>query len=269
MISKPIGSLTEEWAGKTSKEIIDIAEQDGSVLILPIASLEQHGPHMPVATDTILATAISHNGAEHTDEEVPAVVLPPVWAGFSPHHMALGGTVTLQFSTMFELVHDIADSALENGFDALLVVNGHGGNGPLLSSVVNTLGPKHPEVDVLGLSYWLLAEAAFNDTIRDSDIGGASHAGEFETSLMMHLRPELVREDDIPDAEYYDSPYDLGNQDLMVRGCLSNYKPFTYYSQSGATGDPTLSTAEKGEQLYAVLGEELGGLITEIYEENR
>lgn len=260
-------SEVRSWTDLTYKEIVETAEKDGSILMLPVASLEQHGPHLPTATDTVLATAIAHRGAEMA-ADLPVVVLPPIWTGYSPHHMEFGGTITIQFQHMFALLHDIADSALENGFDALLILNGHGGNGPVVSSVVNTVGVNHPDVDVLGLTYWLLAEATFNDELRDTAIGGASHGGEFETSLMLYLRPELVREEELQ-AEYYEQPYDLATQDMMVRGYLSYYRPWGFYSDSGVGGDPTAATAKKGEELYDALGEGLRKLLTEIHQRTR
>jgi creatinine amidohydrolase len=267
MVYDTIGSGARSWAGLTYPEIVETAEADGSVLVVPVASLEQHGHHLPAATDTILATAIAHGGAELADD-VPALVLPPVWTGYSPHHMGFGGTVTLQFQHMFAMLHDIANTALENGFDALLLLNGHGGNGPMISSVVNTVGTNHPDVDVLGLTYWLLAEATFNEELRETEFGGASHGGEFETSLMLHLRPELVREDEFR-TEYYDQPYDMATRDLMVRGCLSYYRPWEFYSDSGVGGDPTAATAKKGEQLYEALGEGLRELLVEMHRRTR
>jgi creatinine amidohydrolase len=257
------------WAVNTYEEIVEVAGGDGSVLVMPIASLEQHGPHLPTATDTILATAVADRGAElATEAGVPVVVLPPVWSGYSPHHTPFGGTVTLRFETMLAALGDIADSALGNGFDALLVLNGHGGNGPLVSSTVSTVGERHPDVDVLGLTYWLLAAAAFNDDLRESDVGGASHGGEFETSLMLALHPDLVREDRFR-TEYYDQPYAMANQDLTVRGHLSSYRPWTFYSETGVGGDPTVASAETGEALFAVLGDALSDLLVEIHETNR
>lgn len=267
MVLDSIGAEPRSWAGMTYEEVVEVAETDGSILVLPVASLEQHGPHLPTATDTILATAIAHRGAELA-ADLPVVVLPPVWTGYSPHHTSFGGTVTLGFQHMFALLHDIASSVLANGFDALLLLNGHGGNGPMVSSVVNTVGPDYPDVEVLGLTYWLLAEAAFNDELRDTDLGGASHGGEFETSLMLHLRPELVREEAFR-AEYYEQPYAMANQDLMARGHLSYYRPWEFYSDSGVGGDPTAATAEKGEELYDVLGEALRTLLAEIHERSR
>jgi len=122
MISESLGSSPVEWAGKPYPEIVDIAEQDGSVLVIPVGSLEQHGYHLPTATDTILVDVIAHGGAEQVMDELPILVTPPVWTGYSPHHMSFGGTVTADYETLLELLEETAAAALDNSFDVCLYV---------------------------------------------------------------------------------------------------------------------------------------------------
>lgn len=266
MVYDTIGAAPRAWAGQTASAIRAVGEEDGSVLVLPIASLEQHGPHLPTATDTILATAVAHHGVSAA-EDVPALVLPPVWSGYSPHHTPLGGTVTVGFETLLGLISDIVTSAVDNGFDAVLVINGHGGNAPLVGAAVNTLGPTLPEVDVLGLTYWDLASAAFNDDLRSTDLGGAAHAGEFETSLMLHIRPDLVG-DDRP-TEPREPVYAEQGRDMHDSGSLSIYRDWDTVSSSGIVGDASAASAETGAALFAVLERALADLIGEIHAENR
>ncbi|MGA9401434.1 creatininase family protein [Haladaptatus sp.] len=253
------------WAAKTRREIRDVGAADGSVVVIPVGSIEQHGHHLPVATDTLLADAVTHAGAERAADDVPLLVTPPVWSGFSPHHLSLGGTISLELDDLLDLLADVADTALENGFDGICFVNGHGGNGNAIGSAVSIVGKEHEEVEVAGLTYFQLAEP-FIDEIRESDVGGMSHGGEFETSLMRHLYPELVKMDEA-DAEYLDEPYDRGIQDLHVGGPLSTYRPFEEYSDSGAIGDPKLATAEKGEELLDRLTEEVADVFRNVSEQ--
>jgi len=250
-----IGSQSASWAGKTSPEITETAARDGSVLVLPVGSIEQHGSHMPVGTDTILVDAVAHRSAERVRQEVPLLVTPPIWSGYSPHHMSFGGTITLEHDDMVDIVEQIVDSALENGFDGLLLLNGHGGNGSLISSATSIIGTEHPEVEVLGLTYFQLA-SSFIEQIRDTELGGMGHAGEFETSLMLYLRPELVQEELIEGTDM-DEPYPQGTKDLLAGGPLSVYRDFSEYSESGAIGDPTVASAEKGERILDLLCEEM------------
>jgi len=252
------------WMGKPSGEIGAQAETDGSVAVVPVGSVEQHGDHMPVGTDTILAQAVARLGAERVEDDVPVVVTPPVWSGNSPHHMPFGGTISIGVRGLLDLLERVADAVLDNGFDALLFLNGHGGNISTIGDATSIVGEDHPEAEVLGLTYFQLAEGFIHE-IRDSDTGGMAHAGEFETSLMLHLRPELV-DADAMEATYLDEPYELGGQDLVEGGPLSVYRSFEEYSESGAIGDPHLASAEKGERIYELLGDEMEKLLESIHE---
>jgi len=252
------------WAGKTYREIDEIASREGSVLVVPVGSIEQHGHHLPVATDTILADAVAKAGAEHVVDAVALLLTPPVWAGYSPHHRSFGGTITREHGSLRETVEEIADSALDNGFDALLFLNGHGGNASLIEDAVSTIGVDHPAAEILGLTYFDLA-APFIDDIRESDVGGMAHAGEFETSLMLYLRPELVHTDAIEGTKL-ESDYTHGNTDMFDTGSLSSYSDFSEYSESGGIGEPDLATADKGKEIYDRLGDEMETILREIHQ---
>ncbi|WP_435181341.1 creatininase family protein [Halorussus sp. AFM4] len=258
-----LGASEVSWAGKTYPEIINTAETPGSILVVPVGSIEQHGHHLPVATDTILVDAVAHLGAERVSDELPILLTPPVWTGYSPHHMPFGGTMTVEHRTLLTLLEEVADTALENGFDALLFLNGHGGNASLISSAVSTVGVAHPEAEILGLTYFQLADS-FIDEIRESELGGMAHGGEFETSLMAHLRPDLVSDGD---ATYWEEPYDRAGDDLLHGGPLSVYRTFDEYSETGAIGDPELASAEKGEAIYELLGDELAVLLRTVHDQ--
>lgn len=267
MVASEFGSHRNSWASKTYSEIENIGASSGSILIVPVGSLEQHGYHLPVGTDTILVDAVSKTATERVTDDVPVLLTPPVWTGYSPHHLPFGGTITLEYVHLLRVLEDIVGTALENGFDSVLLLNGHGGNGPLIASAVSTIGTGHPDVEVHGLTYFELA-ASFIDEIRETDTGGMAHGGEFETSLMLHLRPELVDEDAL-EGTNLDEPYEWGTQDLVAGGPLSTYRAFTEYSESGAIGDPTVASAEKGEAILALLGDELEALLNQIHSRNQ
>lgn len=252
------------WELLTAGEISDIGERDGSISLLPIGSTEQHGNHLPVFTDTLLVKAMARLGANRVAEDQPVVVAPTLWTWFSPHHLPFGGTISVGFETLLHALEDIAASILENGFDAVLIVNGHGGNAGLVNAATSMIGENHPAAQVLSVTYFKLAEP-FIAEIRDSDLGGMSHCGEFETSLMLHLYPALVNLNEA-DADYLDEPYSHSIDDMMAGGPLGVYRGFDEYSDSGAIGDPGLATAEKGAAIYENLGDELEDVLTEIYE---
>jgi creatinine amidohydrolase len=250
------------WATRPYAAIRDVADREGSIAVVPVGSVEQHGHHLPVATDSILAATVGTEGAERAADDVPVLVTPPVWTGYSPHHLAFGGTVTVEHETLRTLLEDVADAVLSNGFDTLLFLNGHGGNASLIESVTSTVGVDHPDAEILGLTYFDLAEP-FADELRDSDPGGMAHGGEFETSLLLHLYPDLVGEDragSMPEEPYDDAPVDL-----FGGGPLSVYRPFGDYSESGAIGAPELASAEKGAKLYDGTADELAELLRDVH----
>lgn len=262
------GAEPFSWAGSTHDEITTIGGRDGSVLIVPIGSIEQHGHHLPVATDTILVDAVVSQTGEHlaeteteTETELPFLVAPTIWAGYSPHHLDFGGTLTAPFATLLAVVSDIVESGLQNDFDSVLIVNGHGGNTALITAATSEIGTSAPDREILSCTYFELATPHI-DEIRDSDLGGIAHGGEFETSLMLHLRPDLVRPAQM-NVTYRDEPYTHGGQEMFDSGALSSYRSFAELSETGELGDPTVASAEKGEKLLANLVAELSTIIQE------
>lgn len=259
-----IGSSPVDWAGKPYPEIQDLAARDGSILVVPIGSLEQHGPHLPTITDTLLVDAVAHAGAEPAAADgVPVLVTPPIWTGNSAHHLPFGGTASIEPATLQSILKEISDSTLGNGFDTILFINGHGGNVSSLGVAVNDIGRDHPETEVIGITYFELA-ADFIDDIRESDHGGMGHAGEFETSLMLHIRPKLVQSD-LTEGTRYAKPYSYEGGDMFTNSPLTVYRPFSAYSEQGAAGKPELATAEKGAAILDGLGDALCDLLSEIH----
>lgn len=251
-----LGELTYEG-------IHEVAGRDGSILVVPVGSLEQHGPHLPVLTDSVLAEEVALLGARRVAEEVPILVTPAFWTGLSPHHLPFGGTVSLSVDHMLDALEDVAETLLPNGFDALLFLNGHGGNGPVVGAALNTIGPAHPEVDVLSLMYFdLLAPHAAE--IREGEVAG-THAGEIETALMTHLRPELVHEDRAEPVEHA-TAYPSAGSGIFDPGPLSVYRPYDAYTPTGSAGDPTAATAEGGERIFGLIGDELEAVLREVHE---
>lgn len=258
-----LGTSDVEWAGKTYPEVNERAARPGSVLLVPVGSLEQHGRHLPTSTDTILVSAVVQRAAERADD-VPVIAMPTIPVGYSPHHLAFGGVATVEHDNLISVLEDAADSALETGFDAVLFVNGHGGNAAVVGSATRTVGSANPDAEVLGFTYFDLGSDRI-DEVRDSDPGGAGHAGEVETSMIMHLRPELVREDEI-EGTRWETPYDGARNDLTGAGAVSEYVNFDTLSESGCVGEPELATAEKGERFFEIFVEELADVISQAHD---
>ncbi|WP_255171122.1 creatininase family protein [Natrononativus amylolyticus] len=252
------------WASLPYEAIKETGETPGSVLVLPVGSIEQHGHHLPVATDTLLVTAVADAAVSAIADDVPVVLAPTVWSGHSPHHRDFGGTLSLRFETLKRVLEDVADSALDNGFDAVILVNGHGGNKNLIGAATGSIGRAHPETEVMGLTYFDLAADAIED-LRESDTSGMAHGGEYETSLMLHLYDELV-DTEATEAVYYDDHYDHAGVDLLRGGPLGVYRSFAAYSDSGAIGDSELASAEKGSAIFDLVRSELADVVRAAHE---
>jgi creatinine amidohydrolase len=222
---------------------IERLDRERAVLILPLGAIEQHGRHLPVGTDTILATAVSLAAADRLGG--PVVLLPSPWYGLSQHHMRFAGTITISPQTMLAIVEDIAASVVSHGFRRLLLVNGHGGNVGLLDVLSSTLGHRfYGQARIAGLTYFQLARDAIAN-LRKSRPGGMGHACELETAMMQHLRPDLVA---IAEAQvtYPDPGSAYLSTDLLEGSRVRSYHDFADLSASGTLGDPSLASAEAG-----------------------
>ncbi len=213
-------------------------DRDGTLVLLPIAACEQHGPHLPTATDTIICGAI----AAGVEKEMPdsVLLLPVLWLGASQHHLPWGGTLTATLETYTTLLCEIIQPLLQDGYRRVLLLNGHGGNVDPMHVALRRLQPRYPQTLLSAAAYWSIAKSEIAEILTGED-KGIGHACEAETSLVMHLRPELVRADGIHDASQY-LPSDVHGvfvcRDMKQR------------TERGATGRPDLATAEKGKSLY-------------------
>lgn len=252
------------FGAKSYNDIREIANQPGSILVMPVGSIEQHGHHLPVATDSLLVSAVTNAAVDRVADDLPILVTPTVWSGHSPHHRDFGGTISLPFNTIKQMLLDLADSALDNDFDAILLVNGHGGNKALVSAALGEIGRAHPNVETAGFTYFELAADAIEE-LRESTESGMAHAGEYETSLMMYLFDELATKSEF-ESIYYDDDYERSNVDLLQGSPMSVYRSFSQYSNSGAVGDSTLASADKGEQIFELVTDEYEAILRSIHD---
>ena len=206
----------------------DLAGREPLLLAVPVGSCEQHGPHLPLDTDTRIATALADQLAR--DLEV-VVTAPPIGIGASGEHAAFPGTLSIGTDALISSLVELARSALptvsgDTGpFRAVLFVNGHGGNTAAIATAVSQLRSEsrrvaawHPRAD-----------------------GGDLHAGTTETSLMLHLNPELVRTEAL-EAGATERLEEI--RDELTSGRLALVSP------NGVLGDPRTASAERGERLF-------------------
>jgi creatinine amidohydrolase len=245
----------------TWPEVKEAAAQN-RVAVIPIATIEDHGPHLPIDTDLRLCNAVCEAAVARASNR--AILVPSINHGYSPHHMDFPGAVTIGPHTLLDYGLDVCKSLARHGFDKLLIVNGHGSNTPFVD-IIARLAVVHSGVLAAAVNYWSapgVREVA--EALRESDkVGGMNHACEFETSLYLAIAPELV---DMSKArrELSHRPTENYWTDLIAGdGPLVMMEPWSALSQSGVMGDPTKATAEKGR---ALLEAAAGGIVTLIDE---
>jgi creatinine amidohydrolase len=242
--------MTVEWAELKAAELQALAAQD-AIVVVPVASIEQHGPHLPVMTDTLLCSAVARRGVElAVASSRRAVVTPPVWSGLSEHHMPFGGTLSLDFATFSALIGGVCRSLERHGFGRVLLLNGHGGNEAALRVIVEQLSPTFEGV-LACVNYWHLAALEFAAILERQS--GVRHACEAETSMVLALRPELVDPARFAEAKF--------EEDASLAGATYRWRSFADRTASGVLGDPTAALAEKGERLLEAAGAALASLL--------
>ena len=217
-------------------------------IILPVGSTEQHGRFAPLGTDTYVAKAVAEGAAEQTG----VLVAPPLWFGWSPHHLVKPGTISIRAEVLIEVLGDAIDSLARNGFANFVVINGHRiVNIPWMQiaaeRVQRTLGVKVVLFDPAYMSKEIVAELGF---------GSIGHGEEIEISHMRHCHPDLVRLSDAKDNPHEETPlYHLDPQDPRDTLC---YVPATreglqrVFDRTGdtITGRPNLASPEKGKTYH-------------------
>jgi creatinine amidohydrolase len=186
-----VGDGAYQFANLTREQIRRLAPE--AVAVVPVGATEQHGPHLPVGTDTFAVSHIAWAAAEATAGRATVVVTPTLPFGSSHHHLPFGGTISFSTETYYRAVREIVESLIGTGFRAVLLLNGHGGNRDIIGLVARDLSQTHP-VHLAAASYWEIAHGALAETAwgRTGDVPG--HAGAFESSLVLALRPDAVVE---------------------------------------------------------------------------
>ena len=240
--------METEWRRLRADELRERARAEAMV-ILPVASLEQHGPHLPVEVDSVLGETIARRTAEAVCARgEQALVLPVIWTGISEHHMSFGGTVTLDYAAFAALIEGVVRSVARHGFRRIVLLNAHGGNENALRTITDDLSPKLG-LPIVQFTYWYAAAAAIAGILETQT--GLTHACEAETSMMMAARPELVATDRIPLAKSNRTSETQADTPPGVH----RWRAIGARTASGALGNPEAATAEKGERLYAAIAE--------------
>jgi creatinine amidohydrolase len=236
-------SAIVEWSKLTAPELNALASA-GATVVLPVASTEQHGPHLGTGVDTILCGTVCRLAAEKASKQRPVVVAPTLWVGMAEHHMEHGGTFTLDIPTYRAVLLCLIGSLRRHGFTRVLIVNGHGGNMSALNAFLPDLA-RETGLAVAATTYFELAQPAFAPLLEDQT--GVLHACEAETSMMMVAAPDAVREERFADAH---GPQ-FADPRAVLAPAVQRFRSFKGLSPSGVLGDARRATRQKGEKLQA------------------
>ena len=222
----------------------DLAALSKRIFVVPLGSIEQHGPHLPLFTDTLIISSIADRLEELRSEEI--VSLPAQWLGHSPHHRRFG-CVSLDLQPYIELIRGICRSLISIGARKILLLNGHGGNDIPCKAAQRELKSEFEHLHGLYIvyaTYWNLAAEEFG-AIRSSPLGGMGHACEMETSILLVEHSNLV--DMAKAAQGGPGPH-MGYRtiDMLKQPPFTLINEFDELSPSGVFGMPELATAEKG-----------------------
>ena len=242
---------------------IKTAVAQNRVAVLPVGTTEQHGPHLPLVTDVLTATEMSRMAVERIPEE--AVLLPSVYYSFNEHHMDFPGTIAIAGETIVRYVTDIGTSLARHGFRKILIVNGHGSNVPFLDIAARNITNGSEAIAAMA-SWWSLIPKEVITSLRESEFpGGMAHGCELETSVLLHLRPDLVQMDKAERDINFQST-EFFYWDLQNPSPVFFQEWFSRYSKTGTVGDPTKATAAKGEVFVNAVVDRLVKLIREFRE---
>jgi len=248
MSSSP-GLLCRELARLCWPEVERSAARDGSTVIWPFGACEQHGPHLPLATDALFAERVCDAALARLDPDLPVWRLPTQILGFSHEHRGFAGTLSLPPQVLLALIQAVGEDLASAGFRRLVLFNAHGGQIALLEVAARTLHASLPQLAVLPCFLWRGPEG-IGPRIPEPERSAGLHAGLAETSLMLHLEPSLVGPDRRPDGAVAPPP-----EGWSLEGDAPTAWLTRELSASGVIGDPAAADASLGEELFEALVE--------------
>lgn len=258
---------TRFWSDLTTADF-SVLDKSRAIAILPVAAIEQHGPHLPLSVDTDIVNGVIAAALPHLDSDLPALFLPTQAVGFSPEHTRFGGTLTLKAETVMRIWTEIAECVAASGVNKLVLFNAHGGQVGLLDVVARDLRAR--------LGMLVYSVNWFHLPLTDDQGGDVNaqfsaeehrfgiHGGEIETSLLLALSPDRVRMDQ---ASYFRSASQERSPDFPILGNGKAAKlawQMQDYNADGAVGNASAATAAKGQAVLQAAGRALAQLLAEI-----
>jgi len=241
---------TQPWRyEKLTWPEINRAVKDKKIPIIPVGSLEQHGPHLPLDTDCLCPVGIAEQAAQLNPEQI--LILPIIPFGYTSHVMDFPGTIDVPYNHLIQIILDICKSLAHHGFAKMILFNGHGSNSPVLDLAARRVNLE-TNAECIFTSWWsmLTIEKEFMEKYRESIFpGGCAHAGELETSVYLYLDEANVQkhliQDEIIACNQNNSSFWW--VDLFSSGPAPLVTWTSTYTQTGTCGQATLATPEKGK----------------------
>lgn len=249
-----------KWTDLTWPDFREI-DFDRAVAVMPVAAIEQHGPHLPVSVDSDLNAGIIAAAVPYVEGDLPVYLLPQLAIGKSNEHGGFPGTLTVSATTLIAVWTEVAESVLRAGFRRIVLFNSHGGQPQIADVVARDLRVRYGALVVVASSYGLGTPAGL---FGDDELEFGIHGGDVETSMMLHLRPEAVRTglaDTFPSAG---QTIAQNHEVLRLEGAVGIGWMTQDVNPSGAIGDARIATADKGAQAVDYAARRLARLLGEV-----
>jgi len=225
-----------------------------TVAVIPVGAIEQHGPHLPVNTDSLILEHLVIKAANACRQ--PVVVAPMIEYGYSPHHFCYPGVLSLQSETILAMLKDIGTCLIRCGFSRILLITGHGGNTHILGQAARDLGCLNPGVIAASTSYWDVAKAKLAQRMNGLTEWIPGHAGLFETSLVMAIRGDLIDSSRLDEALLDKRKVD----EILFVGlnAQSYFERYGYHRMlNGTTDSAAAASKELGDSIMSIVQGEL------------
>ena len=246
------------WDELTSLELRSVAKN--IPVILTMAATEQHGAHLPLATDRLIGEYFVNEVHKLIPDRV--LILPTISIGCSSHHMDFSGSLTLSHNTFIKQVEEIIQSVIQHGFTNIILFNSHGGNQAVGQVLVEKLGVENPTANIFMVTWWkLVSEALFS--LNESGKGGVGHAGEFESSLMLLIAPHLVHLDKMEKGKHT-TTFSWNDGDMLRGVKASYYRSTKEMTTNGIFGNPEYATLEKGKEISRLVVSEIKRVVEDV-----
>ncbi len=255
------------WADLTGRDFAALQRSPdiaSAVAVLPVAAIEQHGPHLPVSVDTSLVNGVIEASLPHLGADLPVLFLPTQQVGKSNEHLRFPGTLTLGVETLIRVWMELGECVARTGIKKLVLFNSHGGQVSVMDIVARDLRARHDLIVFSSNWYSMPLGDAVNGLFTADEHRFGIHAGDMETSMMLALRPQYV---DMAQARDFKSSSQARAEKYPILGNGTSAKlgwQVQDYNAMGAAGNATLATADKGRAVIEASARQLALMLQEI-----